>query len=378
MEPYFYKACLLVYVFCKNYPKTDVQKLNFVVSNATKELSRALALNDSCSNLYYIRALLYYCVENPTDALPEIEKAIDKADENYPKYFLLRGLIYSSLQSFDNALSDLSITINLDKHCAEAYLERGKCYFALGDLKMAFMDIQKYITERPNDPNIHLLAGNLLFNTGAIEDAAKAYSNSEDISNDESLLLLRAKCFIILKELNAALADLTRLEEISNDKEAIRADRTCLIALKSASSAFSENDASNFEKDKIAQALSEVGKLMKIQGHGKIFRKYDFMFFKGVYQFYLEDYKSAVKAWDFAGRLKAEYKDEVLKEKAIAKGLDPEKDKYEMMKLLEAFVAESEEQEENWFEDENSTCFNQKELYYNKAMAHLRVSVNSF
>ena len=363
----------MVYVFCKNYSKTDVQKLNFVVSNAIKELSRAVALNDSCSNLYYVRALLLYCIENPADAHAEIEKAIDKADENYPKYFYLRGLIYASLQSFDNALSDLSIAINLDKNFAEAYLERGKCYFAIGDLKMAFMDIQKYITERPNDPNIHLLAGNLLYNTGAIEDAAKAYSNSEDIANDETLLLLRAKCFVILKELNAALADLNRLEEITAEKESVRADRTCLMTLKNASAAFPEGDLAKYDKEKLSQALTKVAELMKIQGHGKIFRKYDFMFYKGVYQFYLEEYKSAVKAWDFAVRLKNEYKEEALKERAIAKGLDPEKDKHEMMRLLEAFVSEAEEEGENWFEDESATCFTQKEIHYNKAMAFLKV-----
>jgi len=30
---------------------------------------------------------------------------------------------------------------------------------------------------RPNDPEIHLWAGNLLFNIGAFEDAVKAYSH---------------------------------------------------------------------------------------------------------------------------------------------------------------------------------------------------------
>ena len=73
---------------------------------------------------------------------------------------------------------------------------------------MSFIDIQKYISEKPDDPEIHMWAGNLLFNTGAFEDAAKAYSNSENIKKDEILLLLRAKCYIVLKELNAALADL--------------------------------------------------------------------------------------------------------------------------------------------------------------------------
>ena len=59
----------------------------------------------------------------------------------------------------------------------------------------------------PNDPNIHLWAGNLLFNAGAFGDAAKAYSTSETIKKSENLLLLRTKCSIALKELNSGLTD---------------------------------------------------------------------------------------------------------------------------------------------------------------------------
>jgi hypothetical protein len=37
-------------------------------------------------------------------------------------------------------------------------------------------------------------AGNLLFNSGAHDDAIKAYSHSDAVHKDENLLFLRAKC----------------------------------------------------------------------------------------------------------------------------------------------------------------------------------------
>lgn len=55
---------------------------------------------------------------------------------------------------------------------------------------------------------MHLWAGNLLFNIGAVEDAVKAYSHIENINNNSDLLLLRCKCYIYLKELNSGLNDM--------------------------------------------------------------------------------------------------------------------------------------------------------------------------
>jgi tetratricopeptide (TPR) repeat protein len=96
------------------------------------------------------------------------------------------------------------------------------------------MDLQKYISFKPSDPDIHLWAGNLLFNIGAFEDAVKAYSHANNINKNEKILLIRAKCYMILKELNSALSDMSRIIEITNDKMVIF-DRDSLTALKSAS-----------------------------------------------------------------------------------------------------------------------------------------------
>lgn len=40
----------------------------------------------------------------------------------------------------------------------------------------------------PDDNNTHLLAGNLLFNIGAYEDAVKAYTHAGNINSTPKLL----------------------------------------------------------------------------------------------------------------------------------------------------------------------------------------------
>ena len=97
----------------------------------------------------------------------------------------------------------------------------------IGDRNSAFNDLQKFISLKPNDPEIHLWAGNLLFNIGAHDNAVKAYSHSAEIVSSTQLMTLRAHCYIILKELNSALMDLTRIIELTGDK-AIFVDRDAL------------------------------------------------------------------------------------------------------------------------------------------------------
>jgi len=50
----------------------------------------------------------------------------------------------------------------------------------LDDTNLALMDFQKLILASPDDPTVHVSAGNLLMLTGAYEDAIKAFSNANE------------------------------------------------------------------------------------------------------------------------------------------------------------------------------------------------------
>ena len=50
-------------------------------------MEKALELNENCSNLLYFTGLVLYCLGRLKDSLKTIEKAIEKAEENYAKYY---------------------------------------------------------------------------------------------------------------------------------------------------------------------------------------------------------------------------------------------------------------------------------------------------
>ena len=55
-------------------------------------------MNDSNANLYYVRSIVKAFLENYSEALHDVDLAIDKSEENVPKYYYFRGIIYGCLK----------------------------------------------------------------------------------------------------------------------------------------------------------------------------------------------------------------------------------------------------------------------------------------
>lgn len=77
--------------------------------------------------MYYHRAVVNLYVNDFDKAVADIDKAIEKSEDNIPRYFYLRGLIFACCGNFTQAVQDLSVAVNLDDRFAKAYLERAKC-----------------------------------------------------------------------------------------------------------------------------------------------------------------------------------------------------------------------------------------------------------
>ena len=69
---------------------------------------------------------------------------------------MARGRCYACLNLLQEANKDLSIALNLDDTVQEAYVNRGKCAYLMGDNNLAFLDFQKLILTDPvNFRNSH-------------------------------------------------------------------------------------------------------------------------------------------------------------------------------------------------------------------------------
>ncbi|EGR34644.1 hypothetical protein IMG5_005100 [Ichthyophthirius multifiliis] len=348
MEPFFYKAMTLVRFTNKLIPKTDEQKRIQYKQNALKNLDKGIELNDQNANIYFHRGVLRFSLNQINDSIQDFDKAIEKSEDNNAKHYYARGLAYACINCKKQAINDLSIAINLDQNYSNAYLNRAKCFHLIGDRNSAFVDLQKFVNIKPQDPDIHLWAGNLLFNIGAYEDAIKAYSHVNNISKNCDILLLRAKCYMVFKELNSALEDMEKIIELNQENLDIRFDQVCLMSLKIASQGSQEIEQISF----FEQALEKIQQSKQFEKRsGAFFKRSDSLFFKGFYKFHLRDYEGALRKF----KKSFEFKNQEckLKEQNLCELLEDDDEAVHISELEE-------------YEFQNKT-YNIYEYYYNCA-----------
>lgn len=179
-EPYLYLAFDIVQHRFR--AETDPVAKNEQLEEAIENISIGVAhlpqlSNNHISTFFYHRAVLHLYRNDFNKAVADVDKAIEKSEDNIPKYFYLRGLIFAIFGNFSQAAQDLTVAINLDEKYGKPYLERAKCLQIEGNSNEAFLDLQRYITLAPEDQDIHKYAGYLLFQNCAYEDCLSAFSH---------------------------------------------------------------------------------------------------------------------------------------------------------------------------------------------------------
>ncbi len=153
-------------------------------------------------SLHFFKGLLLFHLHQFADALVEFNVAIDEEEEPTASYYLARGRCYACLSILSEAMKDLSIALNLDDSLQEAYINRGKCAYLLGDNNLAFLDFQRLILTDPKNPLVHVYAGNLLMTTGAYQDAIKAFLNADTVKPTAVAAFQRARCHCALTQID--------------------------------------------------------------------------------------------------------------------------------------------------------------------------------
>lgn len=65
--------------------------------------------------MLYLRGLLNFALNYFYDAITDFELVIENSDEANANHYLARGRCYACLSMFKEAITDLSIAVNLNK-----------------------------------------------------------------------------------------------------------------------------------------------------------------------------------------------------------------------------------------------------------------------
>lgn len=70
---------------------------------------------------------------------------MEKSEDNFYNFYYLRAIVFANLQSYKQAISDVSIAISINEEAAFAFLLRAKCLQIDGNPSQAFADLQTFI-----------------------------------------------------------------------------------------------------------------------------------------------------------------------------------------------------------------------------------------
>ena len=177
--------------------------------------------------LYYFRGILNLFKQQLENALDDFNKALKYSESIVSKYYLGRARCYACISMFKEAINDLNIALEENNTLIDAYILRGKCAFIDGDTNQAFSDFQTIVKLRPEDPLMHIHAGNILMVSGAYEQAIKAYSNGHKLGVDNNALFGRVRCYVAMCQIPEALADIKKINKqeptmFKNDLEILK------------------------------------------------------------------------------------------------------------------------------------------------------------
>ncbi len=78
----------------------------------------------------YFRGILNFALHHFYDAITDFETVIEKSEDTNAKYYLARGRCYACLSMFKEAITDLSIAINLNKELLD--VKNQACLIIIG------------------------------------------------------------------------------------------------------------------------------------------------------------------------------------------------------------------------------------------------------
>lgn len=165
---------------------------------------------------------------NPTDAIPELDKAIKKFQRHSSAY-QCRGYVNAKLENFEAAIADYSKGIEINPSYADAYFGRALVYLEQDKLDLAIDDLEGAVKSSiPLQPiywKSRRLKGNTHLILGEYEKAAsefKLFTNRRYKENDPNLDALKDAYFNFGKALlkvgkpSEALKALKTAEELED------------------------------------------------------------------------------------------------------------------------------------------------------------------
>jgi tetratricopeptide (TPR) repeat protein len=195
---------------------------------------------------------------------------------------------HTCIRDFKKAINEFSICLSLDPAFADAYLEKAKCYFLLGNTEKGFGSLKQFMELSPDDLSIYKWIGDLLYEGMSYGDALKAYGELGAV-DDLDTHIMKLKCTFRVGSLSDVTAQLRVIEKHPlASKEKIAVDGNALTLLGQ----LVKQDHKNLQP-----LVKKINKSLEGNVVGYLFQLVDCMNLMGVASFYAHRYTDAYESF---------------------------------------------------------------------------------
>jgi len=177
------------------------------------------------AQMFYQRGVVYSDLREYDNALGSFGVAIS-LDPTYLSAYLGRGNVYYAKEDFDKAIEDFSKAIAIDSEFAGAYYERGLAYYKKGQYDKGIEDLLRVILSAPENASAHSALGIIYAAKGEYDKAIKEHSIALEIdSKDAGEYSNRGGSYIQKGELDKGIQDFSKALEINPGETVIHVNR---------------------------------------------------------------------------------------------------------------------------------------------------------
>jgi protein O-mannosyl-transferase len=153
------------------------------IDKAIADRTKAIALNPSFYEAYIQQSLAYEEKGQIKMAIENLEKAISLNSSSIDTQIRL-GVLYGRVGVFEKAIIHFNRAVELNPQYHLSYDDRGYTYFLSGQYDKALADFNKAIELDKDDANVYLNRGNLYLKTGSSELAMSDFQKACDLKNE--------------------------------------------------------------------------------------------------------------------------------------------------------------------------------------------------
>lgn len=154
-----------------------------------QELITMIDNHPQSAKLYAERSTIFMMMEQPIQALADIESAVELEPKN-PEYLTNRAMIYRSFERYENALSDLNQAIQLAPMLLAAHFNKGVVLFEMEKFPEALIEFTFCIDHAPEMEQAYFNRAFIHEQLGAVDSAQKDITTFLTLSKNEKAIEL--------------------------------------------------------------------------------------------------------------------------------------------------------------------------------------------